>query len=171
MTFLLTPPIVTSEGRGISIIQLGHMEMPETLRVDMFDWSVVQVLEHWRSEIGHLLAGHRNRGCIIYGLASDDGGNVAPYAWWKMFVVNGEVKFHEQLCIVENRRGMEVPIAPEQWWERIPAYSPYGDCSDDEPKRLVSEWTTTFEHLSAWCDQCDVLIAAIRAAEAEADGK
>src|SRR5258706_453613 len=105
MTFVLTPPIVISEGRGISIIQLGDMEFPETMRIDMSDWSVVQLLDHWRSEIGHLLARDRDRGCIIYGLAADEKDQVVPYAWWKMFVVNGEVRFHQQFRIVEAENG------------------------------------------------------------------
>ena len=84
MKFVLTPPIVTKPGIGVSVLQVGSMEFAEPLIITLADWFPADLLVHWRNELGELSAGRRDRCCIVSGLAIVSN-KVVPSEWWKFF--------------------------------------------------------------------------------------
>ncbi len=160
MNFLLTPPIVTHRGFGFSLLHVGHMELPEILIIRMSGWSTLDILRHWRSEIGHLLDGSRNCCCIVSGLTRVSDSVVIPSEWWKVFLVDAEARFHNQVLKMPDLIDSAGWLSPDDWWRNIQDYSPWSSSGDNE-RRHVSEWVTPINALSAWCTQCDILLTAI----------
>jgi hypothetical protein len=160
MAFLLTPPLVL-KNTGFSLIQVGDMEWPESMQITMGHWSAVDLLKHWRSEIGHILSGDRDRCCIICELTSRRSRKSFPCKWWKVYAINGEARFHSQIIAMVSIREPLKWQKPDSWWKNISDYTPWADTTD-KPKRRISEWTASFDDLAAWCEQCDALVNAIR---------
>ena len=160
MSFLLTPPVVVRDTDiGFSLFQVGHMEAPELFEIMMSKWSALRLLRHWHSEIGELLSGHRKKCCIVCGLQRFRKYGLVPTQWWKLYLVHGEIRVHNQ--IVMPRMIAEYDWkSPEKWWRNIPKYS--RGCDPDEP---VSEWTVSLSDLRKWYVEYDFLLKMIESFE------
>jgi hypothetical protein len=129
MTFFITPPVVVARGFSVSGIQIGHMELPESLVVSMATWSALDLLRHWRRELGALISGERSKACIVTGLLVV-GERVVPTEWWPARYVDGKVLFHYQvLSTVEPG----IPWnSPDTWWSQVKT----GECQDSCRKNI-----------------------------------
>lgn len=153
MSFLLSPPIAIDDDHGVCIIQLDDMEFAESMVIAMCGWSTIQLLKHWRSEIGQLVEGCRNRCCIVSGLTRNSEGRAIPSEWWKVYEVDGTARFHHQLLALDKYRWG----SPTEWWMNLAFISP----NTNPDAERISEWSVSLYDLSKWCEQCDVLINTI----------
>jgi hypothetical protein len=159
MDFLLSPPVVLGRGLGFSIIQVGHMEAPEILVVRMAGWSALQLLTHWRSQIGNLVSRRRDRACLVTGLTATANTTLRPTEWWTVYLVDDEARFQYQVLELDSTMPCRNWSIPDEWSLNIPDYSSLVSCDGDQQR--ISEWIATLNDISAWCAQCDILINAM----------
>ena len=160
MSFVLTPPLVKADGFGYSVIQVGHMELPESLVIRMTSWSAVELIRHWRNEVGQLLAGQRKKGCLVCGLKLRKNGVVVPSGWWNLYRAGGQVLFQYQVLRTSETRKRSEWALPREWWRKVSEYSAWADCADGV-HRKVSEWSEPVANLFEWCQQCDILLGTM----------
>jgi hypothetical protein len=159
MSFVLTPPVILENDLGFSVLQADDMDGAESLVITMAGWSALDLLKHWRYEIGECLALHRNRCCIVSGLAIKNR-KVIPSEWWNLYVVGNKVKLQYQVLSTENPYNWENSAT---WWKHISMYK----LNSGDTEQRVSEWTVAMNDLSIWCKQCDTLLQAIAVSDGE----
>lgn len=150
MGFTFTPPVVVDGGLGFSVIQTSDMLSAESLVIRMERWSALEFLRHWHSEIAEVLASRRDLCCLVSGLALKRRALV-PSEWWTLYHVDGRIRMHYQVILPGQ---VPAHLTPDQWWTKIPPYSP-----------SVSEWSIQLTELVQWSKQCEVLFGAMRAVE------
>jgi len=157
MAFILTPPLIARDETAFAILQAGDMDRPESLVISLAGWSPLQLLTHWRSEVGMLLSDSRDRCCVVSGLARSDNATV-PSEWWKLYLVDDAAVLQYQVLRLNGR---EKWLDASRWWENISSYQTSASAAETG----IAEWKVSRSELADWCNQCDVLLNAVKAVE------
>lgn len=81
MNLILTPPVFSKKGYGITFLKSKYMDEKEGLMLTTNDWSVIDFLRFWHSEFVCLTTRRRSK-CIINSGFYREDGILIPYGFF-----------------------------------------------------------------------------------------
>ncbi|MGN0885214.1 MAG: hypothetical protein ACI4P6_08485 [Candidatus Spyradosoma sp.] len=153
MNLILTPPVFSKKGYGITFLKSKYMDEKEGLMLTTNDWSVIDFLRFWHSEFVCLTTRRRSK-CIINSGFYREDGILIPYGFFAFYRVKNKILIRSfaSTQIYNDLHNISSSSWENcyDWWKNIPPY---------RYKKKVVEYRAGEEEILEWCEFVEGVIS------------